>query len=292
MAPRKRCAFLTMDDPTGFFTYDSLAVEPLAQVGWSVEEIPWSEPNADWDAYDVVVIRSPWDYQDDPDAFMRVLELIDASTARLENPLDIVRWNIDKAYLKDLRQRGVSTVPTEWLFGLDDDALERLHQRFGSDDVIVKPVVGANADDTFWLTADAQPELLSEAMRTFSSRRLMAQPFIHSVLQEGEYSLFYFGGEFSHSIVKVPKQGDFRVQEEHGGLISSCSVDQDLLTAGQIAVDAIGQRLLYARVDLVRLSCGTLALMELELIEPSLYFANDPQSPGRFARAFEQMLGS
>ncbi len=289
MAVKKRCAYLTMEDTTGFFIYDHLTFEPLAQLGWHAEEIPWNRNDVRWDEFDVVVIRSPWDYQNDPDDFLRVLTEIDASSARLENPLDIVRWNLQKTYLNDLQERGVAIVPTVWLCGLDNQKIADLYRTFNVDEIIVKPVIGANADDTFRLAKDQQPEQARAAVATFQDRPLMAQPFLHAIVDEGEYSLFYLGGEYSHCIRKVPKVGDFRVQEEHGGLISSAIADAELLTAGQKAIDAIGQQLLYARVDLVRLPSEQPVLMELELIEPSLYFPFGPQSLERFAAALDQL---
>lgn len=290
MVPNKKCAFLTMEDLSGFFAYDHLAAEPMAALGWQLEEIPWNRAGVHWDDFDAVVIRSPWDYQDRPGEFLSVLEQIDASAARLFNPLDIVRWNLEKTYLRDLQQRGVSIVPTRWLFEMDADRLEALQREFDTDQIILKPVIGANADDTFRLGRDSSQQLVSSVIDLFRSRQLLAQPFIPSIVDVGEYSLFYLGGTYSHCILKAPADGDFRVQEEHGGQIRAAEPDEDLLMVGRQAIRAIGQELLYARVDLVRLPCGSPALMELELIEPSLYFPYDPLAPRRFAEALDRCV--
>ncbi|MGY8690993.1 MAG: hypothetical protein ACKVHP_25045 [Verrucomicrobiales bacterium] len=117
---------------------------------------------------------------------------------------------------------------------------------------------------------------------------MMLQPFIPDVIATGEHSLFYFGGQFSHCVLKTPTTGDFRVQEEHGGLIETAVPAKDLLAAGQRVIDAIGTSLLYARVDLVRMPDGAPALMEVELIEPSLYFNYDDLSPVKFAEALDR----
>ena len=286
-----RCAFLSMDSLAEFVAYDELAIPPLEALGWTVDTVSW-RADADWAAYDVVVIRSPWDYQDAPDAFLAVLGRIDGAT-RLENGLDVVRWNLDKTYLRDLEARGVPTVPTRWLDALDADALAALFGALGSDEIVVKPTVSANADGTFRLRrADAGRQL--DAIRALSGRAVMAQPFVPAVVEEGEYSVFAFGGEVCHAILKTPAAGDFRVQEEHGGRIRAVAPAPALSAAADRALAAVeaavGQTLLYARADLVR-HAGAWVVMEMELIEPSLYFPYGEGSAARFARALDARSG-
>ncbi|MBM4092643.1 MAG: hypothetical protein FJ276_24985 [Planctomycetes bacterium] len=285
-----RCAYLTMDNLEGFFAYDHVTHEPLAELGWQVDEIPWRTPNVCWDDYRLVVIRSPWDYQADVRAFLDVLGQIDRSSARLENCLDVVRWNIEKTYLRDLAERGVAIVPTRWLQGLDERTLTGLFEEFGTAEVVLKPLVGANADDTFRVAANAGRDEKERVLRTFQERGLLAQPFVPSIVTVGEYSLFYFVGGYSHCVLKTPTSGDFRVQEEHGGSIRAVIPDSNLLAAGQCAIQAVDRTLLYARVDLAVLNDGQPAVMEVELIEPSLYFNYDQGAARRFATAVDQLM--
>lgn len=283
-------AFLTMDSLEGFVAYDHLAIEPLARRGFCVAEIPWRCKNVSWDDYELVVIRSPWDYQQDPDAFLSVLEEIHASRAGLQNELRTVRWNIHKTYLRDLLSRGIHIVPTVWLDRLDSDALPHLFRELGCRQIVVKPVVGANADDTFLIDSDPAGAAHVAALARFSQRELMVQPFVESVVSTGEYSLFYFGGAYSHSILKTPKSQDFRVQEEHGGFIRSVRPQEDLIAAAGRVMHVLDVPTLYVRVDLVRLPDGCPALMELELIEPSLYLPFDQDAPERFADAVVRLM--
>jgi len=283
---KRLCAFLTMANPEGFFVYDHLAHEPLKQLGWDVIDVVWSAPSRPWSDFDAVVIRSPWDYQQAPEQFLATLQDIQAAT-RLLNPIEICRWNMNKKYLKDLHEKGVPIVPTTWLDGLSRDRLSDAFNSVG-EKIVVKPTVGANADNAFVLSA-TDPDGWTTALEFYAARPLMLQPFVKSISTIGEYSLFYFGSQFSHAILKQPKAGDFRVQEEHGGVIRSIDVDHHLRGAGDLALDSIGQDLLYARVDLVFLEDGTSALMELELIEPSLYFSFDKQSPILFANALDRL---
>jgi glutathione synthase/RimK-type ligase-like ATP-grasp enzyme len=278
-----------MKNTGGFFTYDRQAIEPLARRGWQVEEIPWRD-EADWNAFEMVVIRSPWDYQQDSRAFLDVLAKIDSSRAILQNSLSIVRWNIHKSYLRDLELRGVLIVPTLWGTHLTPQSLEQAFTHFGSDQLVIKPTVGANADDTFWMKRGCADENLEKVWRVFNRREVMVQPFVESVVTKGEYSLFYFAGEYSHAILKTPKAEDFRVQEEHGGRICAIDPDEELVQAATRVMGALDEVPLYARVDLVRLSDRSLALIELELIEPSLYLSYDSDAPERFAVAVDRCL--
>ncbi len=277
------CAFLTMDHADDFVVYDRDAVAPLAALGWTVAEVPWRS-GADWSRWDAVVVRSPWDYQDAPAAFFDVLAEIDRQT-RLENPLAVMRWNVEKSYLRDLEAAGVSIVPTLWADALTPDLLADAVRQWGGGEVVAKPQVSANADGTFRLADD--PAEWAEALSTLAERPSMVQPFLRSVVEEGEWSVFAFGGEVSHAILKTPAAGDFRVQEEHGGRIQTVSPSDDLLAITQAALAAVpwSEPLLYARVDAVRLADGSLAIIELELIEPSLYFPYGPGSAERFAAA-------
>ena len=286
----KRCAFLTMENVGDFYIYDELTFAPLQRLNWQVTEIPWTRANVQWNDYDVVVVRSTWDYQNQSERFLNTLAAIDATDTRLFNPLATCRWNMTKTYLRDLQQRGITIVPTVWLDRLDAPTLRELFTRIDSATIVVKPTIGAGAEDTFVLRHDDASNR-DEALRTFADRPLQAQPFLETIVTEGEYSLFYFANEYSHAIVKRPKSGDFRVQEEHGGLIAAFSADKTLRQVGDDVMTAIGETLLYARIDLVRLNNGEIALIEAELIEPSLYFPYDAESPHRFAEALDRMAG-
>ncbi|GAB5412781.1 MAG: ATP-grasp domain protein [Congregibacter sp.] len=283
----RRCAFLTLEDPGDFFIYDSLLREPLGELGWDVEDVPWTRPAVDWSVYDAVIVRSTWDYQRAPDLFLQTLEAIESQTA-LYNPAAICRWNIHKGYLRDLEREGVSIVPTLWFDYLDEDKLRRAAQHFAGERLVTKPPIGANADDTYVI--DPQDlATATAALTSFAQQAVMVQPFLPSIGEEGEYSLFFFGGEFSHAIRKRPKAGDFRVQEEHGGLIVSFVPPSAIVEFAERALAAVGETLLFARVDVVRLPDGALAIIEMELIEPSLYFEHCDDAAVHFARVFQRM---
>ena len=280
-----RCAFLTMDDLTGHVSDDELTITHLHNAGWTVEMVSWHK-DYNWSQFDVVVIRSTWDYQNDPDTFLSVLESIDSSGTRLENSLELVRWNMQKTYLRDIALKGVSIVPTLWQEkAVDTKKLGSFFNQLDTEEIIIKPIIGASAGHAFRLHQSQSSAKLSLLEKIFDRRAYMVQPFMPNIIEEGEFSLIYFEGMHSHTILKTPKANDFRVQEEHGGNIRPATAEPDLLHIGQHVVDSLPQKPLYARADFVRTEQSTFALMELELIEPALYFRMDADSPMRFAHA-------
>lgn len=285
--PRLRSAWLTMADPGDFVIDADLGIAPLEELGWDVVVQPWRERDVDWSACDAVYIGTPWDYPDDVDTFLDVLAAIDSSGAILVNPLELVHWNLDKRYLADLEERGADIVPTTWLDAFDDDAIDDAFTHAGGQALVIKPRVGANAVDTFVLERPLDAALRSDLARVFANRPCMLQPFVAAVREEGEYSLFFLDGELSHAILKKPAHGDFRVQEEHGAAIVSASPEPALAAAARAVADLVEPAPAYARADFVRGDNGRYLLMELELIEPSLYLRMDPLAPGRFAAAFD-----
>ena len=216
---------------------------------------------------------------------MRVSKQIELST-KLANSSAIAEWNFDKRYMRKLESQGVAIVPTLWDESFNRGSFERWKGKLNSDELIVKPVVSATAMHTYRLKT-FDPLLIE----VFCSREFMVQPFIPAIEYEGEYSLFYFNGAYRHSILKVPKTNDFRVQEEHGGIITAIEPDVKMMMAEESILEKISEKLLYSRVDLMR-HRDDLVLMELEVIEPALYLRMDAAASSRFAIAICKWLTS
>lgn len=286
---KKKVAFLSMDSLENFYTYDKLLIEPMKMFGWTAEEISWRNKIVDWSDYDAVIVRSTWDYQNDAEKFVGVLEKIN-SLSYLENDLNLMKWNMNKNYLFDLEQKGVRIVDTIWEKGFNRGFDIEYFTRLNSDEIIIKPNISANADNTFRLSKENINEHITNLEKIFGSREFMVQPFLKNIIDEGEYSLFYFDGKFSHSVLKKPKENDFRVQEEHGGDIRPNKVSSEMILIGENIIQKLSTIPLYGRVDLVRTKQNELALMELELIEPSLYLNKDTKSPYRLAKAFDERV--
>jgi len=262
----KQCAFLSMQNIEDFVCYDDLLIEPLKQLGWQTQSINWRDRHIDWNRFDAVLIRSPWDHQQNPEAFIATLKRIEHSSAMLLNSLQTVLWNIDKRYLQKIEAQGATIVPTRWGKQLKPADLEAAFERFNCDQIIIKPVISANADNTFRLTRESAQQASDTLCDIFSTRHFMLQPFIHSIIEEGEFSLFFFAGSYSHCILKTPADNDFRVQEEHGGRIIKVEPEAELLQLAQKANRLLTPEPLYSRLDFVRSEHG-FAIMEIKLFK-------------------------
>jgi hypothetical protein len=283
-----------MEDTGGWSIDADLAFGPMHALGWSCEWIPWRSPDVHWDTFNAVYIAAPWDYPQDPEAFLRVLAKIDASDAVLVNDLSLVRWNLAKTYLRDLESRGARIVPSRWYERAIDGWFDG-EEFAGCFDVpgktiIVKPVVSTNATDTFLLSQPVTAERKTELHKTFRTRAFVVQPFIDNIRSDGEYSLFYFGDRYSHAIRKVPKRGDYRVQEEHGAEIIAVEPERALRDAGDFIMSLVRPLPVYCRSDFVRGDDGHFMVMELEMIEPSMYLRMHSDAPQRFAEAFDRYV--
>ena len=283
-----RVALLSIEDLSDFVADDELLVEPLRRLGHVAEFVPW-QAAIEWRKYVGVVIRTTWDYQNYLPAFLGVLQEIETQT-RLANPLEIVKWNADKKiYLQDIEKRGGMIVPTIWGdCKIDSGQMQAWFEQLQTDEMVIKPTIGANAQYAFRLKHGAVDA--GELSKVFEKRSYMVQPFMRGIVEEGEFSLFYFNGEYSHTILKTPKAGDFRVQEERGATIRATKPTADLLATGEKIMQYISPTPLYARVDFVRTDKGEFAVVELELIEPSMYLREAAHAPQMFAEAIDSWL--
>jgi glutathione synthase/RimK-type ligase-like ATP-grasp enzyme len=260
------------------WTYDPEAAA-LEAGGAEVEPVPWTELR-DVSAYDLVLPLVAWGYHTD---YARWLALLDrAGTERwpMVNPPELLRWNGDKAYLAELAGVGVSTVPTLAVEACCDGDLEQARREFGCEWLVIKPPVSASAMGAHRLAPN--DDLPNDSIR----RPMIIQPLIEEIGRTGEFSLMLFDGEYSHAVVKRPKSGDFRVQEYHGGMTTACqSPPAGAVELAQQALAAAPAKASYARVDIVPDDEGALRIMELELIEPSLFLDHAPDAPAAFSRA-------
>lgn len=281
-----KCALLSCDDLTDYVVDDDLLVKPFARQGWTAEFVSWSEAGVDWRAYDAVVIRATWDYTKRLDEYLARLRTIEATGVPLYNPCRIVEWNAHKRYLLELAVKGVPIVPTVPGHRVCEEMLRESFTTFQTGELIIKPMVSAGAYKTYRFTESQLPVLLARLHAELDGVDHMVQPFVGSLLSAGEYSLFYFNGQLSHTICKQPTPGDFRVQEEHGGIITAAVASTEQKALGEVTLAAIPDSCLYARVDMVQSREGIWQVIEVELIEPSLYLRMDEAAPARFVQAF------
>lgn len=260
---------------------DELLREALARRGCKARSVVWDEAGTDWGETDLCLVRSTWDYHDKYEEFLAWTRRAKAATS-LHNPADLIAWNSDKRYLRELADAGVPTVPTLWVErGAEVDIAAELVER-GWDEAVIKPVVDLGAKNLHRVQADKAQEALATVL---SRQEAMVQPFLPSLETEGELSLIYIEGKFSHAVRKHPAKGDFRVQSIWGGTVAAAKPEPQHVEVAERALAQLSEPPLYTRVDLVSDLNGTPALIELELIEPNLYLSTDGPAADRLAKA-------
>jgi len=250
----------------------------LTAAGLIVEQRVWTDPG-DLSAYDLVLPLFAWGYQRDVAGWYALLDRLEEAGLPVVNPVAVLRWNSDKAYLGELGAKGVAVVPTVEVAALDDASLTEAMSELATDEVVIKPAISGGADGTHRIVPGAP--IPADA---HGARRLV-QPLMPGILTDGEYSLFFFAGKFSHAIVKRPASGDFRVQEQFGGREEPWDASDAAQTLAAAALAAAPAPPVYARVDMVGDAAGKLHIMELELIEPSLFLHHAPDKGAAFGLA-------
>jgi len=258
-----------------------LLIHELGVLGITSELISWRAP-LDWSLFDLVVIRTPWDYFLHLEEFLSWVEDVEQVT-RVLNSSRVLRWNSHKKYLKELSSFGVPTVPTVWVTKNQEcaDLLNSIEWPI----VVVKPAVSIGAIGA--LKGKSQDNLVNQHLEEDRTKGdVMIQPFLESVADFGELSLIYFNGVYSHSILKKPQQGDYRVQDAYGGTNAAFEPEIEAQKIGDQVLSYLPDFSLYARVDLVKYQNQWL-LMELEAIEPELFLTIAPQASVRLAKAIQ-----
>lgn len=272
---------LTDDDRPLIAAFDASGVSSSA--------VRWDDTSFHWSRLDGVVIRSCWDYHLRVNEFDAWLGELDRASVPVFNPVPLVRWNMNKRYLRELAAAGIRIPATVWLSAGDPRSLGSVFGETGWSAAIVKPTVSASATDT-WLAHAREAEALDVRFRELTSRaEVMVQEYLPEVATRGEWSLVFIDGVFSHAAIKRPRAGDFRVQNEHGGSSTSAEPTSALLASAVAVADALPSGWMYVRVDGVETDRG-FVLMEAECIEPDLFFRMRPESRSRFAEAISRRL--
>ena len=239
----------------------------------TVADVDWRAPLAELAQFDAAILGTPWDYTEAKDEFLAKLAALEQAGVTVCNPVAVVRWNADKLYLRELAERGAVTIPTLWPERAGPADIQAAFDHFGADRVVVKRRVGAGAVGQDSFSRDNPPPA-DWAM----DQPAMIQPFLPAIQAEGELSFIFIDGALSHALLKRATGGDYRIQSLYGGT----ETPLDPAPADRAAAEAIlallpfDQPPLYARIDMVRLDDGQLAVIEAELIEPYLYPEQGP----------------
>lgn len=256
---------------------DHLVKEALEKQGFKVARKSWSDPDFDWSSTDAVIFRTTWDYFDRFQEWGNWLESTSKVT-KMINPYELVTWNMDKHYLGDLRNRGVHIPETRFIEIGENTTLKLLFEETGWKTAILKPCISGASRHTYKLTPEnlaAHEEVFGELI---SKEAMMLQPFQKNIVEKGEISLMVMGGQFTHAVLKIAKPGDFRVQDDFGGTVHEYDPTAEEMAFAEAAVNACEPHPFYARVDIIRDNNDQLAVIELELIEPELWFRLNPDA--------------
>lgn len=273
------------------FEEDRLVAEALAARGLVSERVDWARPDVDWSRFGLALFRTTWDYFDRFPQFDAWLDRV-ASQVPLCNPASLVRWNVDKHYLRDLEDRGVHTVPTLFIERGSTTSLGDLLATHGLTQAVLKPVISGGARHTYCVDprqAAAHEQRLASLL---ADEAMMLQPFQRDIVERGEMTLVVIDGRFTHALRKVAKAGDFRVQDDHGGTVHPYAPTPEEIAFAERAMAACDPMPLYGRVDMIRDNEGALAVMELELVEPELWFRLHPPAAEALAEGLMRRISS
>ncbi len=256
----------------------------LRTKGITVKKLAWDDPAFDWTQTRLAVIRSTWNYYDKLEEFKLWLDRTKTQT-RIMNTPEIIQWNLNKRYLNDLADKGINTIKTLFLAPDTAETLTDLFSHLETGDIVIKPAVSAGGKDTYRISRRTQADFEPRFKELLSTKALMVQPFQNTILKQGEVSLTFIDGQHTHAIQKTVKKGEFRVQDSLGGKVIPYTPTTAEIIFANKAIARCPAAPLYARVDIINDNDNELALMELELIEPELFFRFAPESADRLANA-------
>lgn len=243
----------------------------LQNKGLDIEAAIWDDPTVDWTKYDVAILKTPWDYHQKIDAFKTWLDTIESLNVRLLNDYKIVRWNLDKHYLQEIIADGFDVIPSAFLpQGWKGDLLP-LFESLKTSSIIIKPCISGGSKNTIVVHRQDAAASIDRVATLLTEGDYIVQPLMQEV-QNGEWSYIFFNDTYSHTILKKPKAGDFRVQQIYGGTIDTLYPGPEEIAHAATYVEKYAKGCLYVRVDGLMVN-GHFVLMELELIEPFLYLS-------------------
>ncbi|MEM7016006.1 MAG: hypothetical protein AAF512_01550 [Pseudomonadota bacterium] len=271
-------------------TSDKLYAEALRQYGITVEGIPWNDaPLSAFTEADAVILRSNWDYHQDLPAFQHWLSALESSTAQVFNPIELVRWNLDKRYLLELSEHGLPVPETRMIESVDKTLAS--FDELNCSRAVIKPAWGASGFGVELVDAANCQAVVEHIQQQIPDRPLLMQAFVPEIA-DGEHSLVFFDAQFSHAFIKRPAEGEYRINSQYGGKNSAnMDINAALLALADSILDILPCTPLYARIDLVLRQNGEAVLMEVEVNEPALGLTFSADAPAHFARATLQRLG-
>lgn len=268
---------------------DRLLKEAAEELGMVVGRISWDDPSFDWSSTKFIIFRTTWDYFDRYPEFSLWLNKVSKLTTLL-NSEKLIRWNIDKHYMLDLQKNGVHICETYFIEKGETTSLQTFIKKFGLEEFVLKPCVSGGARHTYRIHKSEVARYEALFKELIRNEAMMLQPFQHNIVSKGEISMMVMNGSFTHAILKIAKEGDFRVQDDYGGAVYDYSPSKEEIAYAELAVKSCIEMPIYARVDVFLDNQNRLALAELELIEPELWFRNHPEAAKKLALGIKKQV--
>ena len=279
--------------PNGYvqniLTEDQLVKEALEKEGYKVHRTNWDDRNFDWNNTTHAIFRTTWDYFDRFDEFQTWLHTVNTKT-RLVNDYELIKWNLDKHYLLNLQNRGITIPPTLYLNAKKHHSLINICKHTGWNKFVLKPAVSGAGRHTYAFDLKDASNYENIFRKLIQKENMLLQEFQQNVVDFGEIAMMYFGHQFSHAIIKKAKPGDFRVQDDFGGTVHPYTPSKEELLFCQKVIENITPKPVYCRIDLIKDNSNTLAVGELELIEPELWFRFNPKAANQFVKALQDQM--
>lgn len=268
---------------------DNIVKKALISKGLQVTRKAWDDPLVDWSSTQSVLFRTTWDYFDRFEEFSKWLDHVSKVTVPINSNM-LIRWNLDKHYLEDLDQKGIPIPKTRFIEKGEKTDLQSLHNELQCRESVLKPCISGAGRHTYRLNPSNYLDYENIFQELLEEESLMLQPFQYNIVSKGEISLMIINGKFTHAVLKKAKEGDFRVQDDFGGTVYHYQPNANEIVLAEKAVKACPEFPIYARVDMFLDNDNELAISELELIEPELWFRNNHEAANILANGIADML--
>jgi len=270
---------------------DQLLQTALEDQGLKVSKKDWADPSFDWTRTKYAIFRTTWDYFERFNEFFSWLDKTKNKTTFI-NSEAVINWNIDKHYLQDLSRKNINIAPTLFIEKGDNTTLKQLFEETNWSEAVIKPAISGAARHTYHITVSNYSEFEAVFQELIENECILFQQFLNNITIQGEISLILIGGKYTHSVRKTAKEGDFRVQDDHGGTVKEYTATKQEIIFAEKCLTASPFKPIYARVDIVNDNSNNLSLSELELIEPELWFRNNPTSAKLLADEISSLISS
>lgn len=268
---------------------DEILLNAFKNLGIRTCKKAWDDESFDWHKTKNAIFRTTWDYFEKFDRFFSWIESTKNKTNFI-NESQIIKWNINKNYLKDLTKKGINIAPTIFIKKKENISLSSLFKSTKFDEAVIKPAISGAARETYRINISNYKRYEKVFNDLTQSECMIFQEFLHDIIVNGEISIILINGKYTHAVKKTAKKGDFRVQDDHGGKVEIYHANKKEISFARECIKACPCLPIYARVDIVKDNNNNLSLTELELIEPELWFRHNPESAKILAKEIQKKI--